>query len=89
MNKTAPTIVNGRLVEFKRNSEGKRFAVIDNSQVLPLEILPLCCGPDAWLSQLTVRCDYCKAPHIAKEMEQGSFGLQCQACFASAFEDDV
>lgn len=87
---TSPTVqkIGSHTARTVRNREtGERFAILDERNRIPLAILPLGAGRDAWMRKVVCKCDYCDNRHEAGTMEQGHKGLQCAECFRKAGEE--
>lgn len=82
--------ISGHHVRVQINAETKqRTALIDGRMRIPLELLPLGAGKDAWMRKIVCKCEYCGTRHEAGTMEQSGNGLQCGACFDQAGEENA
>lgn len=65
---------------------GQRVAEIDGGrQFVPVELLPLTAGRDAWCREIAVRCLDCRKPTPAGEMECEL----CPTCYDKAGEENA
>jgi hypothetical protein len=73
---------NGALVNIMRSKEtGQRYARVNQIGGfvrVPLELLSLAAGKDAWMREIVFACPECKQRHPAHAME----GEYCQDCYA-------
>jgi hypothetical protein len=72
--------LNGHQVQiFKSKKTGERVAVIDGNTAccIPLEILSLAAGKDAWMRGIEYKCNDCGERHPASAMEC----LLCPDCY--------
>jgi len=84
---TAGQTFGARTVSIVRNSKGQRAAKITttfNTRFVPVELLGLATGRDAWMRDIMVRCS-CGAVSKAGEME----GEYCAACYDKAGEENA
>lgn len=66
-------------------SPGERCAEIDGTRRVPVDILRLAAGPDAWMGDITVRCLDCGKRVSARELESAEV---CGPCY-DAFDPDA
>jgi hypothetical protein len=77
-------------VATKGPTAGTRYALIlpdsgSNSHVVPVELLSLTAGRDAWMKNILVRCSVCRVPTKAGEMECN----MCEGCYEEAGEENA
>jgi hypothetical protein len=76
------------LNEYKilRNEAGERAVkILATGQIIPADIAGLCCGPDAWLSEIECKCRDCGQKFPLREL-QGN-GQWCEPCQTKDIED--
>jgi hypothetical protein len=69
-----------------RGDSRVRFAKIglQNPYFIPVELLPLAAGKDAWMRDISVKCSGCRTPHRAGDMQAGYQDIACQTCIDKA-----
>ena len=69
-------------VTIRRNASGMRAARIDckghSDRYIPLELLALAAGKDAWMKKIQFKCKSCLALIAADSTDGGEY---CQECF--------
>lgn len=78
----------GATVRISKNNSGQRFAHIETNTgglMVPLEMLSLAAGKDAWMRQIEFKCAGCGDHHAASEMECEC----CQACYEKQGEENA
>lgn len=88
-NPTSNQQIQGRVVTILRTKTGMRVAHVTEhgvDSIIPVELLPLCSGKDAWMREIRVKCAACRKVIVAREMECGEL---CQECFEAAGEENA
>ena len=69
---------------------GARFAEIKPkgrpAYHVPIELLALAAGKDAWMRKIQVRCTECRKPHAADELNDGGY---CPTCVDAQDEENM
>lgn len=77
-----------RKVLIVKNAHGERAAkIVENGQAyyVPVEILNIVTGKDAWMKDILVRCADCKVRVKARDMECE----MCSSCYEKAGEENA
>jgi len=77
-------ILNGKRINIVKNKAGNRFAVINERQMIPLCIVELSAGKDAWMRGIEFKCACCGIKHKAAEMENE----HCESCVMEAYAEN-
>ena len=79
-------------VRIRVNKAGQRAAEITPfgrpslRQYVPLELLALAAGKDAWMRNIQFKCASCRKLTVAGDTEGGEY---CQACFDAQGEENA
>lgn len=82
----SPQIINKCYVRIMKRPNGDRFAQIDPGGHIslryhvPVQLLSLAAGKDAWMRDIEFRCADCREKHPASKMECEL----CPACYEKA-----
>ncbi len=93
MNTTTNNQVHGNYrVSIMKNTSGQRAAKIETLtgrrvKYVPIELLSICAGPDAWMRNILVKCCDCREIFLAHELVGSGI---CESCAdASIAADEV
>lgn len=76
--------VSGHKVELGKTPTGLRVARIDGRHVVPMALLGLGAGRDAWMREVVIKCADCKQPNPASAYDNEAFC--CEDCINKDFE---
>jgi hypothetical protein len=86
---TANQIVHGHKVTIvhrkSQGPRGPRAAHIDNSYFVPVDLLSLTVGKDAWMKDIAVRCVDCRTIVFARDLDCD----MCPDCYEKAGDENA